>query len=638
PNIGIRGVNSDRSAKVTLLEDGIPLAPAPYAAPAAYYFPMATRMTAVEIFKGAAATQYGPQTVAGAINLMTRDVPTETTWEIDLAGGMRTTGRIHAFVGDGNRSRGWLVEGVHLQTAGFKELDTGGPTGFNRTELMAKGRMAAGDAHRLGLKLGYSRELSNETYTGLTPSDFEETPYRRYAATALGQMDWNRTQAEASWAVTPSTDLNIRTVAYHHWMERSWFKLNRFGSGIDAHGLLQQDPQTGQGAVYMGILRGEENTTSADQALFIGTNDRRFHSYGAQTSLRWVGRMGDVRHTLNSGVRLHGDHVIRDHTEEGHDMTNGRLVRNDTEMVTTLDSVATAYALSAHVHEDLRWKMLHLLPGLRTEIIRTERIDKGTPALDPITRTILLPGVGGMVDLTPSWSVFGGSYRGFSPVPPGEEEDVQPEKSWNHEAGTRVAFADLQVDFVGFLNEYSNLTGQCTMSSGCNNDDLGAQYNGGQARVRGLEGSLKHVFLLPGAFSMPLQGSYTYTEGQFRTSFSSSFPQFGDVTAGDYLPYVPKQQAYGRLTVAHTLFDLGVGVAYRSEMLDVAGQYPASDLDIPELVLIDGGVRVMPVERVTVYATGTNLANKAAITAWRPLGARPVAPRQVMVGVEVRSR
>ena len=73
-------------------------------------------------------------------------------------------------------------------------------------------------------------------------------------------------------------------------------------------------------------------------------------------------------------------------------------------------------------------------------------------------------------------------------------------------------------------------------------------------------------------------------------------------------------------------------------MLDAAGQYPATPLDVPELVLIDGGFRVMPTERITVYANGTNLANKATVTSWRPLGARPVAPRQVMVGLELRSR
>ena len=108
--------------------------------------------------------------------------------------------RFHSYVGWGGDRVGLLIEGINLQSDGFKELDGGGNTGFNKSELMFKGRLNndpnAEVFHQVKLKLGWSIESSNETYLGLSQTDFDSTPYRRYLATELAEMSWDRLQGK----------------------------------------------------------------------------------------------------------------------------------------------------------------------------------------------------------------------------------------------------------------------------------------------------------------------------------------------------------------------------------------------------------------------------------------------------------
>ena len=168
PNIGIRGANSDRSKKVTLMEDGVLFGPAPYSAPAAYYFPLLTRITGLEVFKGPAAILYGPQTIGGAINFFTRAIPEGSAAGADLAYGSSVVGgtvdnyhKVHGWYGYSGPQWGVLAEGVHLMTDGFKTLDTGGNTGFDKQEFMVKLRGNSDPdsdyLHKVEHKLWFSR-------------------------------------------------------------------------------------------------------------------------------------------------------------------------------------------------------------------------------------------------------------------------------------------------------------------------------------------------------------------------------------------------------------------------------------------------------------------------------------------------
>ena len=73
-NIGMRGVNPNRTKKVNITEDGILQGPAVYSNPSMYFFPDVGDAEGIEILKGAAAIGNGPRTTAGAINYISRSV------------------------------------------------------------------------------------------------------------------------------------------------------------------------------------------------------------------------------------------------------------------------------------------------------------------------------------------------------------------------------------------------------------------------------------------------------------------------------------------------------------------------------------------------------------------------------------
>ncbi len=640
PNIGMRGGNSDRSARIMLMEDGLPLAPAPYAAPAAYTFPLATRLVGVEIYKGPAAILFGPQTIGGALNLLTREIPEEPSAEIDLGAGSWSTEKIHGWASAGGERWGLLLEAAHLGSDGFKQLDGGGNTGFERQDLMLKAKVGAPGPEpwsEVSLKLGYGREHSNETYLGLSLEDFARTPYRRYAASALDQMDWHREQASLGWAVDAG-QLELNSALYYQGLQRSWTKLNAFADGPDLHDLLL-NPDGGQAAVYAAILRGDEDSVSADQALALGTNNRRYRQAGLQVVARHRGGGERLSHQLELGGRVHGEKVQRRHTEQDWWMNAGVLVPNDPTVRTTLDSDTDALALSAWMHEDLRLGRFHVLPGLRLEQIRTSARD-ATPGAEPtssapIWRPILLPGIGLSVGQEPGWQVFSGLHRGFSPVPPGEPAEASPELAWTLEAGGRLDPGWLRVEAVGFYSDYDNLAGQCTLSGGCTDELLDQQFSGGEARVWGLESMVDLELPLVRGLTLVPGLSYTFTESEFLTGFSSSFPQWDSVAVGDALPYVPVHQGAASLVLQGRRASIGLHGTGRGAMRDVAGQGEIPvESKLPGAVLLDLSADAWITDRARCYLTVTNLTDAVVLSSLRPYGARPGAPLHLSLGIK----
>jgi Fe(3+) dicitrate transport protein len=640
PNIGLRGASSDRSKKVTLMEDGILFAPAPYSAPAAYYFPMMTRISSVEVFKGPAAIAYGPNTIGGAVNLITRKIPRKLKGALDLAGGTDLYTKAHGHIGLGEAWGGALFEGVFLQSDGFKELDGGGDTGFTKAEFMLKGMLQTdplGETfQRVDLKLGYSMEESHETYLGLTDADYEDNPERRYAASALDLMRNDRNQAELRYTLVVGEDFDLTLTGYYQTFWRSWRKLNRFRGGESLFDILAS-PDTGERAVYYSILAGLEDSFTDAQTLLIGDNDRTFVSQGVQLQSRYTLKQGEVTHDLKLGLRLHNDSIVRDHTEDAYLMEAAVLIPEGGQTQETTQNEGETTALAAHLMYSVEAFDLTLSPGVRTELIESSLENK----LDGSTREaddqVVLLGLGAHYAVTPELGFLAGLHQGFSPVSPGQPDEVEPEQSVNYELGGRyvVPRAGTMIEVVGFFSDYSNLIGECTFSAGCSSEQLDRQYNAGEVHAKGLETVFAHRFSLGHELHVPARLSYTYTRTEFQSDFVSGNPQFGEVSVGDELPYVPQHQLSFQVGVDHKLWGVGVNGTYVSAMREEAGQGD-DEISTDDLFMVDALARYRPYEQIEVYLKSENLTQARPVVSRHPFGARPGKPFMVMAGLKLK--
>jgi Fe(3+) dicitrate transport protein len=634
PNIGLRGASSDRSSKVTLLEDGVLFGPAPYSAPAAYYTPLVTRMVGVEIYKGPSAIRFGPQTIGGAINLRTRAVPVGTEGDIDVSLGSYGTNKLHAVFGTGNETLGILIEGVHLGSEGFKTLDTGGNTGFDKNELMGKARFQFGNEFKQSLefKVGFANETSNETYLGLSAADFIATPFRRYGVSAFDQMNFLRTQMNVKHRLQFES-FDVETNFYRHDFARTWKRLDSFANGPALDEVLRNP--SGRNQLFASLLNGTENSTNADEQLILARNQRTFVSQGIQSIAHTKWNMWKTVHELELGFRFHHDDIERHHTGQAYAINNGQLVNGSNQFDLVINNAFTR-SIAMHVTDSISLGNLLIVPGVRMESYESSFVDRLNPSSTKQNTVTPLFGLGALYSFDFGATAFGGIHQGMSALSPSASVVSKPEVAVNSELGFRFAKSGIKVEATGFWSEYQNITAECTGSSGCVGDDANQQFNGGAARTLGVEiaASLKKSIWkdLSGA----IDASWTMTNSQFLTNFVSANPSWGNVRNGDVVPYVPGQQGLVRLRANKGIFEVGVGAHFVGEMRELAGQGDTT-FKVPSRLIFDANAS-LNLGDASIYFTATNLTNQTSVVATRPFGARPQAPLMVNLGFKYSFR
>ena len=247
----------------------------------------------------------------------------------------------------------------------------------------------------------------------------------------------------------------------------------------------------------------------------------------------------------------------------------------------------------------------------------------------------LIPGIGATWLLSDNFNVFASAHRGFNPPGPGSNAD--PEESVNIEAGLRWNAGALHTELAGFWNDYSNLVGTCTGSTG-GNCAIGDQFDGGKARVRGIEANLGYDLGKASGWTVrvPVALGYTLTDAEFRSSFRSGFEEWAVVTAGDKLPYLPKQALNVRVGIEGERWRVNLAGNYIDDMRTIAsqGDVPAAKRTESAFVL-DLAATYKLTDKADLMARVENLTDEVWVASRRPAGLRPGAPRMIYVGMRI---
>jgi Fe(3+) dicitrate transport protein len=651
PNISIRGVATERSGRITLLEDNILIAPAPYSAPSAYYFPTIGRMSAIEVVKGPAAITQGPYTIGGALNMVSTPIPETQGGQVTLEAAQDATYRLHGNYGDTlDNGFGYLVEAHQWQSDGFQDIDRSDTnTGLDVTDLTTKFAYAPNNsAHSVELKLQITDQDSNQSYLGLTDTDFSLNSTRRYGMSELDNISTEHSQVILRYGYEINADLNLTATVYNNQHERNWFKTE--GIDLDGSDNAQDFSKTSWSNVISALNNNESlNGLSADQlqgildgnintaqgSIQVRSNAREYFSRGIQLGLYWDKTIGEVKHQLEVGIRVHKDEEDRLQRNSTYQQLNGKLQLNDLgELGNAGNRVQEAQALAIHIYDRIEFGDWVLTPGLRFEDIEQKR----TRYRDGETRTfrddrendtqVILPGLGALYKINENFTLLAGAHKGFTA--PSNSSGVREEEAINYEFGFRFANNTLNAEAIYFLSDYDNLLGECTASSG-SNCEIGDAFNGDAATVQGIEFVLKTELAEFNGISVPLNITYTYIDSQFDTDIADT-AFFGDVSAGDSIPYIPENQGLISLGLEGNNWSAYVNAVYVDEVCVKASCAAFEKTDGSTVVDISGNYQVS--DALKLFARIENLTDEQDIVSRQPYGARPNKTRTFSVGAQ----
>lgn len=599
PRITIRGIGSDMSRKVLLLEDGAPIALGPYTDPSAYYSPPIERMDRIEVLKGSGSLAFGPSTIGGAINYITRD---PDGGRVKVSGGSDNYRNMLAEYGGTWGDKTASISVLRKQGDGWRDMP------FEITDVVLKAGMAIDNKNFVGVKLTRYDQEATHTYLGLSQKEYDEN-YQQ-----------NKAQNDKMFVKRDSIDLNHvydfgsgswKTLAYWNTATRDWWRENfSFNAGT-----------------------GENVLTGQEQGRL-----REFDVMGIDSRVTFAHETFGIKNDTELGIRYHQEEMGNRRTNNGlagsHTMTNP-LREDDTR---TGDAIALFAQNQFHITDETT-----ITPGLRVESYELTREIRtwNSIAVGTTTKTDnteFIPGIGITHKLNPSTALFAGAHKGFAPPTVadavsnnGVSRDLDAEESVNYEIGIRGKLEKGNYEATAFRLDFKNQIVSTTESGGSGSSPL---TNAGETLNQGVELSADWRF----DNGMTLAGNYTWLAD---AKLDSTRLIGGINRNGNRLTYAPEHLINAQLGYDTSRWNANVGYSYISEQYADLENTATGTADgkagiIPSYSIWNLNARVKLNNSIDLFGAIRNITDEKYIASRAPEGIFPGLGRMMEFGIEGR--
>ena len=566
PNIAMRGLNPTRSTKITLLEDGLALAYAPYGDNASYYHPMVDRYERIEVLKGASSLMFGPQTIGGVINYITPAPRQAFGGYVQGVLGNRDFNNEKITLGGG----GFNLDFGHKQGNGSRDN-----TSHKLDDLNIKYSTQISNQQIITVRGNLYTEYSQQTYSGLTQAEFDNFG-SSYNPFKNDYFEAKRTGLSLSHDFFIDDHTNLITSVYYSKFERDWWR----------QASTTTDTQCG-----FVTSRANGVAISPDTCNSIQGRLRNYETWGIEPRITVTHSLGEFQ----AGARIHFE-------EQNRKQINGTspTARSGTLAENNLRNTS---AYSGFIANRFEIEKFSITPIARYESIKAQRINELTGVSGETSVYAFTPGIGATWNPNKNMTIFTSLHKGFAPPrvedlvgSTGTATDVEKENSKNFELGLRSQpMTGVSVQAAYFRNAYDNLIAVGSIAGGS------IPLSQGKALFEGLE-LAANIDFANGIFSR-LALTWLPTAEQTEA--------FSNVSTGAVVGSQGKRQPYS----PENTLTAAVGYGFDAFKFEIEAQYIGSQFsDFANTVSPDTTGQLGEIAAYTVWNASINYQYDKALS------------------------